>query len=182
MPFTHHTHTINVCDKSLENKEIFQNNSAHKQIPIDWQVFIALIRFESYGNRAFVSKIGFLYRVGYGIVDLVTQQVIIAIQSSNLGCEHIWWPSREEKEAAKNWVEEHAGAFIWQRRFCMANSTLIPLYKKPMHYGKIFFDCKMNYSINVQIFNTPNLQIIDYASGFWSSWHNNFCFESTRLA
>ena len=64
----------------------------------------------------------------------------------------------------------------------MVNSTLILFYKKPTYYSETFFGCKMNYFINVQIVNTPNLQIIDYASSFWSSQHNNFCFESTRLA
>lgn len=99
-----------------------------------------------------------------------------------MGREHIRWPSGEEKEAAKDWVEEHAGKSTWRGGFCMVNGTLIPLYKKPTHYGETFFDRKMNYSINVQIINTPNRQIIDYAPGFRGSRHDNFCFESTRLA
>ena len=98
--------------QSLENEKIFQNNSAHEQISIDQQVFIALIKFRSYGNRASISKIDFLCGVGYSTVDLVTRRVITAVQSSNLGCEHIQWPSGEEKKAAKDWVEEHTGTSI----------------------------------------------------------------------
>ena len=120
-------------------------------------------------NHVRLVKISFLCGVGYGTVDLVTQCVITAIQSSNLGCEHIQWPSGEEKKAAKDWVEEHAGTSTWQGGFCMVNSTLIPLYKKPTHYGETFFDCKINYSINIQIINIFNLQIIDYVSGFQCS-------------
>ena len=36
--------------------------------------------------------------------------------------------------------------------------------------------------MNVQIINTPNLKIIDYASGFVGSHHDTYCFASTRLA
>lgn len=48
----------------------------------------------------------------------------------------------------------------------MVDGTLIPLYEKPSYYEKTFFNRKMNYSISVQIINTPNCQIIDYATGF----------------
>ena len=35
--------------------------------------------------------------------------------------------------------------------------------------------------MNVQIFNTPNGQIIDYASGFRGAKNDRYCFKSTRL-
>lgn len=49
------------------------------------------------------------------------------------------------------------------------------------YYGEAHFDRKGNYSINTQIVNTPNLQIIDYASGFRESGHDMHCFEHTKL-
>ena len=61
----------------------------------------------------------------------------------------------------------------------MVDGALILFYEKLTHYGETFVDRKMNYSINVQIINIPNYQIIDYASSFWESQHDNFCFEST---
>ena len=64
----------------------------------------------------------------------------------------------------------------------MVNSTLISLYKKPSYYNDTFFDCKMNYLINIQNINMPNYQIIDYASGFQGSYHNNTCFKTTQLS
>lgn len=64
----------------------------------------------------------------------------------------------------------------------MVDRTLILLHKKPSYYGETFFDRKINYSINVQIINTPNSQIIDYASEFQGSRHDNHCFQSTRLS
>ena len=69
----------------------------------------------------------------------------------------------------------------WRNGFCLVDGILIPLYRKLSHYGEIFFDWKSNYSINVQIINTPNCKIIDYASGFWGTRHDIYRFASTKL-
>lgn len=63
----------------------------------------------------------------------------------------------------------------------MVDRTLIPLYRKPSHYGETFYNRKSQYSINVQIINIPNCQIIDYASGFRDSQYDTHCFKSTQL-
>lgn len=44
-----------------------------------------------------------------------------------------------------------------------------------------FLNQKSNYSINVQIINTLNCKIINYASGFWDSQYNTHCFVFTKL-
>ena len=110
-------------------------------------------------------------------VDLVTRRVIQAIQSSNLRLQHIRWPIGQEKEAAKNWVEEQAGLSAWQGGFCKVNGTSIPLYQQPSYDGGIFEDS----SINLQIIKIPNRHIIDYGSGVRGSRHNDQCFQSIRL-
>lgn len=38
----------------------------------------------------------------------------------------------------------------------MVDGTFIPLFQKPTYFGETFFDRKSNYSLNVQIINTPN--------------------------
>lgn len=103
------------------------------------------------------------------------------IQSSNLQNAHVRWPGEAEKEEAKRWVVEQVCLPEWRNGFCMVYGTLIPLYRKPSHYGETFFDRKCNYSIKVQIINTPNRKIIDYASGFRGSRHDTHCFASTKL-
>ena len=79
---------FDVLVQSLENKNIFYNNSTnfYDQIPINRQVLIAFIWFESYGNSASINKIAFLYGVSHDTIELVTQRVISAIQSSGLRC------------------------------------------------------------------------------------------------
>ncbi len=64
----------------------------------------------------------------------------------------------------------------------MIDGTLIPLYSKLQYYRDLWFDRKTNYSMNVQIINTPILKIIDYASGFRGSQYDSHCFNYSRLA
>lgn len=59
----------------------------------------------------------------------------------------------------------------------MIDETLIPLYHKPSHYDKTFYNQKSWYSINIQIINKSNYQIIDYVSGFWGSQYNTYYFK-----
>ncbi len=63
----------------------------------------------------------------------------------------------------------------------MVDGTTIPIFEKPHHYWQAFYDRKSRYSINAQIINTPNRQIIDYATGFNGSRHDTHCFRSTNL-
>lgn len=39
----------------------------------------------------------------------------------------------------------------WNGGWCMIDGTLVPLYSKPHYFGERFFDCKSNYSVNVQV-------------------------------
>ncbi len=151
------------------------------QIPVERQLLATLIRMGSYGNAASLTKIGDLCGMGKGTVDKVCRRVITAIQSSNLRTTHVRWPAESEREEAKRWVEEQAEVKEWRNGFCMVDGTLVPLYRKQSHYGETFFDRKSHYSINVQIINTPNRKIIDYASGFRGSRHDTHCFSSTKL-
>ncbi|KAG6847352.1 hypothetical protein C0991_001977, partial [Blastosporella zonata] len=81
------------------------------------------------------------------MVVKATRRVIIA--SLHLHDEVIHWPTREEKEAASDWVEEFSCP-AWRDGFCMVDGTLIPLFEKPGYHGEAYFDRKSNYSLNVQ--------------------------------
>ena len=170
--------------EKLETQPVFENAShnSESQIPVERQPLTTLIRMGNNGNAASLTKIGDLCGIGKGTVDRVGRRVITAIQSSNLRNARVRWPEKAEKEEDKRWVEEQVCLPEWRNGFCMVDGTLIPLYQKPSHYVETFFDRKCNYSINVQIINTPNQMIIDYASGFRGSRHDTHCFASTKLA
>ena len=171
--------------EQLEPMAVFHNDSGRgpQQMPMDRQVLIALERFGTHGNGASIQRVATWAGVGYGTVDIITRRVITAILSSDLQRSHVRWPGQgSEREHAKDWAHGQSGKEAWRGGWCMVDGTLIPLYQKPHWYGDTWFDRKSNYSMNVQIINTPNLKIIDYASGFVGSRHDTHCFAATRLA
>lgn len=60
------------------------------------------------------------------------------------------YPTAEEKEEAKQWVEDHS-CKAWRGGWCMVDGTLVPLADKPTWFGESYFDCKCCYSLNVQV-------------------------------
>lgn len=168
----------------LETDDVFHNDSSNgeSQISVDQQLLTTLIRMGTYGNGASLSKIAAFFGIGKGTVDLIIRRVITAITNSNLRSLYVRWPASQEKETAKDWVEDQVQVSEWQNGFCMVDRTLIPLCRKPSHHGDTFYDRKSNYSISVQIINLPTRKIIDYASGFRGSRHDSHCFSFTKLA
>ena len=64
--------------------------------------------------------------------------------------QSIQWLNAQEKHEASDWIESHL-CCAWRPGFCMVDGTLIPLFAKPGHYGKQFFDWKSNYSLSLMV-------------------------------
>jgi hypothetical protein len=69
------------------------------------------------------------------------------------------WPSEEEKEEAKEWVEAVSCA-AWRDGYCMVDGTPTNLFQKPGYHGEAYFDRKSNYSLNVQVSTVTNCEDI----------------------
>ena len=116
------------------------------------QLAIALYRFGHDGNAASVEAIAQWAGVSAGMVVKATRRVIIAVLS--LHDSVIRWPSEEEKEEAREWVECTAcegSCPQWRNGYCMVDGTPVPLFEKPGYHGEAYFDRKSNYSLNVQV-------------------------------
>ena len=85
---------------------------------------------------------------------------------------YIQWRIDHAREEAKEWAETQA-YYAWREGWCIVDGTLISLYSKPQYYRDLWFDQKSNYSMNVRIINTPNLKIIDDASGLCGSQYDS---------
>lgn len=150
-------------------------------MPVKRQILIALKQFDTYRNRSLIYEIVEWAGVGQGTVNLVTWRVMTVILNSNLWAQHVRWPREEEKKATKEWVEAQSIPAFWDG-WCMIDGITILIFKKPHYYGESFFDQKSRYSINTQIVNILNWQIIDYATGFNGSHHDTHCFSFIQLA
>ncbi len=93
-----------------------------------------------YRNGASLDKIAAIAGVGHGTIDHRYRRVITAIRKSRLQIDYLKWLMGEAKETAKQWVENQAEVPAWRDGFCIFDGTLIPLSRKPSHYGKTFYD------------------------------------------
>lgn len=85
-----------------------------------------------------------------GTIHLITCHVMMAILDLEFMAEAVRFPTEEEKEEAKEWVEQHSCA-AWHNGWCLVDGTLVPLALWPNWYGESYFDQKCNYSLNIQV-------------------------------
>ena len=117
-------------------------------MPVNKQLAITLFRFGHHGNAASVEAIAQWAGVSVGMVINATRRVMIAFLA--LHDTVIRWPSAQEKEEAKEWVEA-ATCAAWRNGWVFVDGTLVPLAEKPGYHGEAYFDRKSNYSLNVQV-------------------------------
>jgi hypothetical protein len=134
--------------KMIEGNPVFSNNSHVAQSPVDAQLAITLFRLGHDGNAASVDAVAQWAGVSSGTVVNCTRRVMVAFLA--LHDVAIRWPSEQEKEEAKEWVEK-VSCSDWRDGFCMVDGTLVPLFKKPGNHGEAYFDRKSNYSLNIQV-------------------------------
>ena len=132
----------------IENHPVFSNNSYTSQIPVCEQLAITLFRLGHDGNAASVAAVAQWAGVSSGAVVKCTRRVMVSFLALHDAVIH--WPTEEQKEGAKAWVESVSCA-EWRNGYCMVDGTLVPLSQKPGHHGEAYFDRKSNYSLNVQV-------------------------------
>lgn len=127
---------------------IFFNNAKNSQAPVNEQLAITMFRLGHNGNATSVEAVAQWAGVSAGTVVNCTRRVMVAFLA--LHDSAIRWPSEDEKEESKQWVEE-ASCYAWRDGYCMVDGTLVVLFQKPGHHGEAYFDRKSNYSLNIQV-------------------------------
>ena len=94
-------------------------------MPIEEQVAITLYRFGHDSNSSGLQAVANWAGVGKDTVSLVTRRVMTAILHPDFIKEAVRWPTDEEKEAAKIWVEQHS-CHAWHGGWCFVDGTLVP--------------------------------------------------------
>lgn len=145
--------TFELLLASIQDNIVFQTDSpvaGNEQLAVQQQLAIALYKFGHYGNGASTMDVALWAGVGFGTMGVCIRRVIAAICGSKFRRSAIRWPTEEEKEEAKIWVED-ASCPAWRDGWVMVDGTLIPLYARPSFFGTSFFDRKSNYSLNLQV-------------------------------
>ena len=129
---------------------IFTNNSNNAQLPVEIQVAIMLYRFGHDSNASGLRSTANWAGVAKGTVHLCTKRVMTAVLRLSFTQDAVCMPTVAEREAAKEWVEQHS-CLAWRNGWCMVDGTTIPLTSKPTWYGESYFDRKARYSLNMQV-------------------------------
>lgn len=134
----------------IKDDPVFANNSNHAQISIEEQLAVVLYRFGHNGNAASLQSVANWAGLGKGTVHLITRRVMTAVLRRSFMEEAVRFPTPEEKESAKEWVERHS-CKAWRHGWCLVDGTLVPLAERPHWFGESYFDRKCNYSLNIQV-------------------------------
>ncbi|PPR03353.1 hypothetical protein CVT24_012571 [Panaeolus cyanescens] len=173
--------TFDTLVEWLENDPVFSSRGTQAQLPVDYQVAIVLYRFGHSGNASGLDKVARWAGCSKGMVVLATRRVLTAILRPSFREEMISMPTAQEKKEAKHFSAKRSKCKEWGEGWCMVDGTLVPLFARPHWYGESYFDRKSNYSMNVQIINTPDLRIIDCGYGFTGSTHDASAWEKTWI-
>jgi hypothetical protein len=165
---------------AIHDDPIFHNNSQNEQAPVAIQLAVALYRFGHFGNAASLVKVGVWAGIGWGTADLYTRRVMAAVCCDRFRKSAIRWPNDEEIQEASDWVASQSCP-AWGAGYLMVDGTPAVLHCRPGFYGNSFYDRKQKYSLNVQIVNTPDLRIRDYAIGLPGSQHDSTAWKDTRV-
>src|SRR5208282_1915083 len=82
------------------------------------------------------SRIAQWAGVSAGTVVNCTRRVMIGFLA--LHDSVIRWPSEDEKEKSKQWVEE-VSCYAWRDGYCMVDGTPIVLFQTPGYHDKAYF-------------------------------------------
>ena len=132
----------------IEMHPIFSNDAIVSQSPVSMQLAIVMFQFGHDGNAASVEVIAQWSGVSASSVVNCMCRVMIAFLVLHDSAIH--WPSEEEKEELKEWVEV-VSCFAWRDGYCMVNGTPVILFQKPGYHGEVYFNRKSNYSLDLQV-------------------------------
>jgi hypothetical protein len=132
----------------IQDNTIFHNNSNVPQLPVPIQLAIFLVRVGHYGNASAPEYVAQWAGVSVGTVINATFRCLIAFLA--LHDEAVMIPPEEEKERAKEYVEEITCP-EWRKGFLLADGTKFALFQKPGLHGEAWFDKNKNYSVDCQV-------------------------------
>jgi hypothetical protein len=134
----------------IKDHPVFQNNSNQPQTPVDVQLAVTLYRMGRFGNGASLEDIARNAGCSEGAVEAFTDRCFEAIES--LHDVFVRPLTKEEKEAEKQWIDDHMGfRGLWREGWLMYDGTIVVLYAKPGLNGEAYYTRKANYGLNVQV-------------------------------
>jgi hypothetical protein len=154
--------TFDCLEQMIAGHLAFLYNSFTSQGPLSAQLATALFWFGHNENGASVKAVAQWAGISTGTVINWTCRVIIVFLALHNSTIH--WPSEEEKEEAKEWVEL-VSFYAWQDGFCIVDRMATPLFQRPGYHSESYF---------VRI---PSMALSAFISIFSSMWLTLFTYD-----
>src|SRR5258708_22140041 len=110
-------HAFDVLVSLIQDHPAFYNTSGNEQLPVSYQLTIALYRFGHYGNAASVESIAQWASCSAGTIFNITQCVISSFLP--LHDQSIQWPNAQEKQDRKSTRLNSSHQIISYAVFCL---------------------------------------------------------------
>ena len=140
--------------QNISDDPVFYNKSINSQVDIRVQLAITLYRLGHTGNSASIKSVAKWAGCSVGLVDKCTGRVFTAILRPTFFDRLFTWPSSEDIEHAKKWVEERS-CKAWRNGWCFVDGTLVNFLAKPYWYSETWFHRKCAYGTNLTVRQTP---------------------------
>ncbi|KAK9321370.1 hypothetical protein V1517DRAFT_175131 [Lipomyces orientalis] len=89
----------------LKEAPVFLSMTGYNATSVEMHLAILLYRLGHYGNGASIEEVASWAGVGAGTVDCITKRTLFAIFQIDLESSAVRWPTPEEREQYKQWVE-----------------------------------------------------------------------------
>lgn len=135
----------------IKDHPVFSNNSNNPQIPVDYQLAVALYRLGRYGNGSSVQDVAMIAGISSGGVELCTNRCFDAIESLHDDFVRPLTPA--EKEVEKQFIDQQVGFTnsLWREGWLMYDGTIVVLHSAPGYNGHAYYTRKGNYGLNLQV-------------------------------
>jgi hypothetical protein len=193
--------SFNFILSRVKDHSVFRNNSRNPQLPVRWQLLVALCRFGHDGNPIAVRMVASMFSISgtcrareshekspelpqrivsyvEGTVMNWTRRVILALLS--LQASVIKWPANEERNRIKTRIGR-ASAF--GHGVGIADGSLLPLARKPAFQDEyVYFSRKHGYSVNTLFVCDDTCRITFMSVGWGGSTQDSRVYKSTDVS
>lgn len=159
----------------IQDSHVFQNRTDNKQVPVAWQLLVALANLGSSGNGGDISHLAYMFHILEGSVHNWTNRCMYAI----LQIENEWvnWPNVEERRDLKKKIQDSH----FQDCIGFMDGTLVPLAFAPPRNPEDYWTRKQFYAFNVMLVCDVNKIFRYYDLGWCGSAHDQRVYMSSEI-
>ena len=160
----------------IKDDPVFDNNSRHKQAPVEDQLMLFVWKLGNYGNGVSFMKLAFAFGISEGTVERYYARCLLAILA--LESRTVVWPTKEKKQTIKRAIKKK---FTFNHCIGFVDGTLLPLYQAPSEHAADYYSRKGFYAISAMVVCDEKKKITYISAGLPGCSHDQRVYNNTEL-